>query len=213
MTDLKRYSDARWAAAAQLAEGVSDDGFPKRRARILLRIVILMAASWITGFVVALLFLPKSSSGGDSSSDGSSQQLIAQFVFLGLGLVVGVVGFVWAKRTGHYITRWRAVASPLNRQEKKGVRRQISGKVAPDTEHLFVVVAIANQNRRATLGIAPIYSAAVLLAIATAVGSNELIIKLLELAVSLSFVVVAVQFVVLYRKAGRFMDQHGGQPR
>jgi hypothetical protein len=121
------------------------------------------------------------------------------------------VGFTWAKRTGHYITRWQAVASPLSRREKKSVRRQISGKADPDRDHLPVVVAIANQNRRATLGIAPIFSALILLAVATAVGSNNLYIKLLELAVSLLFVVVAVQLVVLYRKAGRFIDQHGGQ--
>ncbi|RPE78093.1 MULTISPECIES: hypothetical protein [unclassified Frondihabitans] len=211
MTDLKNDSAARWAAAAQLAEGVTDDGFHKRRARILLQIGVLIAASWVTGFVVALLFLPESSSSTGTSSNGGSGQLIVQIVFLSLGLLVGVVGFIWAKRTGHYITRWRAVGSPLNRQEKKSVRKQINGKVEPDTEHLPVVAAIANQNRRATLGIPPIYAAAVLLAIATAVGSNELFIKLLELGVSVLFVVVAVQLVVFYRKAGHFIDRHGRQ--
>lgn len=211
MTDLNNDSDARWAAAAQLAEGITDDGFHKRRSRILLQIGALIAASWITGFVVALLFLPKSSDGTGSGSDESSGQLIVQVVFLSLGVIVGVGGFIWAKRTGHYITRWRSVGSPLNRQEKKSVRKQISGKVEPDEEHLPVVVAVASQSRRATLGVAPLYAAVVLLAVASAVGSNELFIKLIELAVSILFVVVAVQLVVLYRKAGRFIAQHGGQ--
>ncbi|BDZ48638.1 hypothetical protein GCM10025867_08790 [Frondihabitans sucicola] len=97
---------------------------------------------------------------------------------------------------------------PLNRKEKKSVRRQISGKEQPDQTHLGIVVAIARQNRRATLGIAPIYAALVLFAIATAVGSNDLLIKLLELAVSLMFVVVAIQLVVLYRRGGRFIDRY-----
>jgi len=203
--------DARWAAAAQLAQGITDEGFHKRRARILLWIGVVIAASWITGFVAALWFLPKSSVGRGSGPHESSGQLIVQIVLLGLGLIVGIMGFIWAKRSGHYITRWRSVASPLNRREKKNVRRQLSGKIAPDTEHLPVVVAIANQSRRATLGVAPICAAAVLLAVSTAVGSNVTFLKLTELAVCLLFVIVAVQLVVLYRRTGLFIAQHGGQ--
>ena len=131
-----------------------------------------------------------------------------EFVFLGLGLAVGIVGFIWARRTGHYITRWRSVASPLNRQEKKSVRRQISGKDQIDPEHVRVVVAIAHQNRRATLGVAPIYGAMVLIAVGEAAGSDEVYIKLLELAASLLFVLGAVTLVVQYRRAGRFIDRH-----
>lgn len=119
MTTTQNDAAARWAAAAKLADGVTDDGLHKRRARVLLQVVALIVGSWIVGVVIALIFIPHGSGRDTSgSSDVQTQQLIAQFVFLGLGLLVGIPGFIWAKRTGHYITRWRAVASPLNRREK-----------------------------------------------------------------------------------------------
>jgi hypothetical protein len=200
---------ARWAAAADLADGVTDDGLQKRRARILIQIGALAVGSWITGLVIAILFIPRGSSADATrTSTMETQQLLAQLIFVGLGLFVGIAGFVWGKRTGHYITRWRAVASPLNRTEKKSIRRQISGKDQPDREHLGVVVAVARQNRRATLGITPIYAAMVLLAIGTAIGSDDIFVKFLELVVSLMIVAVAVQLVILYRRCGRFIEQH-----
>lgn len=208
MTEPQHDSAVRWAAASQIADGVTDDGFHKRRARILLQIVAIVIGSWIVGFVIALLLIPKAGSSHATDAAPTDPQLIADFVFLGLGLAVGIGGFIWARRTGHYITRWRAVSSPLNRREKKSVRRQISGKTEVDREHLKVVVAIANQNRRATLGIAPVYLAVVLIAIGQAIGSDQLSVKFLELAASLLFVVTAIQLTVLYRRAGRFVDTH-----
>ena len=208
MTDPKNDSTSRWAAAAQLAEGVTDDGYQKRRTRIILQVSALIVGSWIVGVVIALGLIPKTGSHHSGSGGPTDQQLIAQIVFVALGCVVGIGGFIWAKRTGHYITRWRAVASPLTRREKKSVRRQISGKEPVERDHLPVIVAIANQNRRATLGIAPLYFGMTLFAIATAVASNFFFIKLLELVASLLFVIAAVQLTVLYRRAGRFTDQY-----
>lgn len=208
MTDQKSDSASRWDAAAKLAAGVIDDGFHKRRARVLLQLIILVVSGWIIGFIVALIFLPKAGSGHGNSATSTVPQLIAEVVFLALGFVIGIAGFIWARRTAHYITRWRAVASPLNRSEKKSVRHQISGKNMVDREHLTVVVAIAKQSRRATLGVAPLYVASMLFAVAIAIGSNFLLLKLLELAVALLFVIAVVQVAVFYRRAGRFIDQY-----
>jgi hypothetical protein len=207
MTDANGAAEARWAAAANLADGVMDEGVPKRRRRVFIWVTTLITGSWLVGFIIAVLFLADGDA-NHSSIGPSVNQIIAQLVFLFLGLLVGIVGFVWARRTGNYITRWRAVASPLNRLEKKSVRRQIAGKDPIDERRLPIILAVARQNRRATLGITPIYSALVLFAIATAVGSNELFIKLLELAVAILFVFVALQLVVAYRKAGTFIDSN-----
>lgn len=211
MSDASDEAEQRWAAAAKLAAGVTDDGFRKRRRRTFTWVAALIVGSWVIGFVLAFLVLPQGGTARGGSAT-SAQQLVGQFIFLALGLLVGITGFVWGRRTGHYVTRWRAVASPLNRKEKKSVRRQIVRKAELDRRRLPIILAIAKQNRMATLGIAPIYAALVLFAIATAIGSNILVIKVLELAVSLLFVLVAVQLTVFYRKAGAFIESNSASP-
>lgn len=198
-------ADARWAAARALAVGVSDDGFRQRRSRTVVRLAALVVAAWVLGVVLALVLVP---SGGSSGGDHgvSDAQLVGQGVFTLLAFAVGISGFVWARRTGHYVTRWRAVSSPLDRGERRSVRRQIAGTEQPDQEHLDVVLAAARQGRRATLGVAPLHAALVLLAVGTAIGSDALVITMLEMVVSLLFVVAAVQLTVQYQRAGRFID-------
>lgn len=210
MTDTIEQVEARWAAAAKLADGVPDDDFHKRRTRILIRLAALLIGSWIVGVVIAVFFVPRGAHQSRSNNGPSEGQAIAQLVFLALGFIVGVVGFIWAKRTGHYITRRRAVTSPLNRAEKKAVRKQIKGKAELDHAHLVTILAVASQNRRATLGMVPIYSALVLFAVATAIGSNRPFVKLLELVASLLLVATAAQLIVFYRRAGRFINTHRG---
>lgn len=211
MSDAADEAEERWAAAAKLAAGLTDDGLRKRRRRTFSWLAALIVGSWVIGCVLAFLVLPQGGTARGGSAT-SAQQLIAQFSFLALGLLVGIVGFVWGRRTGHYITRWRTVASPLDRKEKESVRHQIAGKTELDRRRLPIILAIAKQNRMATLGIAPMYSALVLIAIATAIGSNNVVVKLLELAVALLFVVVAVQQTVLYRKAGSFIESNSQSP-
>lgn len=200
-------SVARWAAAEDLARGETDEDLPRRRNRVIAQVAVLITASWLAGVVLALVFFPDGGTTRIEDGPGTAQ-LIAQFVFLVLGLLIGVVGFVWAKRSGHYVTRWRAVASPLDRREKKSVRRQITGKEAPSHDRLFVLVAAAKQSRRAVLGVAPIYGALLLLAVSTAIGANALFLKVLELGVSVLFVVAAAQMVILYRRMGTFIDRY-----
>ena len=206
MTNPPLDSAARWAAAEDLARGETDEGLPKRRNLVIAQVAVLITASWLAGVIFALVFLPD---GGSTRADEGPRaaQLIAQLVFLALGLLVGIVGLVWAKRSGHYVTRWRAVASPLNRQERKSVRRQITGKETPNQDRLFVLVAAAKQSRRAVLGAAPIYAALLLFAVSTAIGANVLFLTILELGVSVLFVVAAIQMAILYRRMGTFIDR------
>lgn len=204
-TDPEPAEAERWAAAARLADGQSDDGLLRRRTRVFVWVGALVLVSWAVGVVLALV-LP-STIGSTHAKGGDGAQLLVQLVLLLLGLGVGIVGFVWASRSGHYITRWRSVSSPLSRAEQRSVRRQIAGKEPLDDEHAAIVVAVAAQNRRATLGVLPIYGAAMLFAASTAVSTDSLPIKLLELVASLAFVVGLVQLAFQYRRAGRFLSE------
>lgn len=207
MDNQNDSADRRWAAAAELTAGISDDGLSRRRARTLGWVAAVIVGAAVLGFVLALVLIPR---GHDADLVGgpSEQQLIGQLLFLALGLIVGVGGFVWARRNGYYITRWRHGSSPLNRQEKKAVRRQIAAKERPD-DHILVVVAIARQNRRATLGVAPTYAAIMFFAISSAISTNLLAIKLLELAAVTLLLVVAVQLSIGYKRAGAFIKRYG----
>lgn len=204
-TDPEPAEAERWAAAARLADGQSDDGLLRRRTRVFVWVGALVLVSWAVGVVLALV-LP-STIGSTHAKGGDGAQLLVQLVLLLLGLGVGIVGFVWASRSGHYITRWRSVSSPLSRAEQRSVRRQIAGKEPLDDEHATIVAAVAAQNRRATLGVLPIYGAAMLFAASTAVSTDSLPIKLLELVASLAFVVGLVQLAFQYRRAGRFLSE------
>jgi hypothetical protein len=204
-TDPEPAEAERWAAAARLADGQSDDGLLRRRTRVFVWVGALVLVSWAVGVVLALV-LP-STIGSTHARGGDGAQLLVQLVLLLLGLGVGIVGFVWASRSGHYITRWRSVSSPLSRAEQRSVRRQIAGKEPLDDEHAAIVAAVAAQNRRATLGVLPIYGAAMLFAASTAVSTDSLPIKLLELVASLAFVVGLVQLAFQYRRAGRFLSE------
>lgn len=204
-TDPEPAEAERWAAAARLADGQSDDGLLRRRTRVFVWVGALVLVSWAAGVVLALV-LP-STIGSTHAKGGDGAQLLVQLVLLLLGLGVGIVGFVWASRSGHYITRWRSVSSPLSRAEQRSVRRQIAGKEPLDDERAAIVAAVAAQNRRATLGVLPIYGAAMLFAASTAVSTDSLPIKLLELVASLAFVVGLVQLAFQYRRAGRFLSE------
>jgi hypothetical protein len=194
----------RWAAAARLADGQSDDGLRRRRTRVFVWVGALVLVSWAIGVVLALVLAPATGSNHASGRDGV--QLLVQLLLLLLGLVVGIVGFVWASRSGLYVTRWRSVSSPLSRSEQRSVRRQIASKEPIDDEHADIVVAVAVQNRRATLGILPIFGAVMLFAASTAVSTDSLPIKLIELVASFAVVLGLVQLAVQYRRAGRFLS-------
>ncbi|MDT0233536.1 hypothetical protein [Curtobacterium sp. BRB10] len=196
----------RWAAAARLADGQSDDGLRRRRTRVFVWVGALVLVSWAVGVVLALVLAP--TTGSSDASGGDGVQLLVQLLLLLLGLVVGTVGFVWAFRSGHYVTRWRSVSSPLSRAEQRSVRRQIAGKEPIDDEHADIVFAVAVQNRRATLGILPVVGAVMLFAASTAVSTDSLPIKLVELVASLVAVLGLVQLLVQYRRAGRFLSEH-----
>ena len=87
------------------------------------------------------------------------------------------------------------------------MRRQIAGKEPIDDEHADIVVAVAVQNRRAMLGILPIFGAVMLFAASTAVSTDSLPIKLIELVASFAVVLGLVQLAVQYRRAGRFLSE------
>jgi hypothetical protein len=200
-------ADARWAAAASLADGVADSGVQKRRRVTFLWLGALIVVSLALGFALALWLLPDG--GGTSSSESSDEaRLIVSIVVGGIGAVLGVGGFIWARRTGRYITRWSAVISPLNMQEKKSVRKQLAGKESVDEMHLSTILAIARQNQRVTQGLVPLYGAIVLLDLATAFSTPYPLLQYLNVAVALMFIAVGAFLAVIYRRTDAFIDQH-----
>jgi len=109
-------ADARWAAAAKLADGMVDDRLSRRRRWTLTWISALIIGSMLLGLVLGLWLL-SDTEGGSTDEGLTTSRLVLQGSFLVLGLATGIGGFIWARRTGRYITRWRAVISPLNLAE------------------------------------------------------------------------------------------------
>ena len=208
--DVKDDSAAeRWERAAQLAEGVEDDQLRKRRRRVWWLIIGLMGAGFVGGTVLGLV-LPSdvAEAGGSTDEQELWTRIVAGGIIWGIGFVGFIAGFVWAKATGHYITRWRAVWSPLNRRERKLFLKQIRLKRPVDEEHLPVLVAGANQARRATIGVAPLYAGIVLMIAGLSFFAGSVLTTWLCVGLLVLYGVVAVIMVIQYRQAGRFLTKY-----
>jgi hypothetical protein len=205
-------ADRRWAAAHSLAERVIDDGMRQRRRRVWLwlsvLIVVLMVGSVLLGVALGGV-LPRRNT-FDLDDTGQTVQVIAGLALQGLGLIVGIAGFIWARRTGRFITRWRAVAGALNWRERKWVSEQIRTATPVDDEvKKSVVLAIAAQNRRATLGLAPLWAGFALIMVGAGVAAQWVTIAWLQLGVVIALIVLSGFVARDYRRAGAYLDTFG----
>ena len=210
MTDTS--AEERWAAAAQLAAGVDDENLPHRRRKLVRMAAVLIGSSLLLGIVIAtLLAISIVRNGPPSPSEPDSDEwwrIVVAGVLALIGVVIFVVGFIWGKRTGHFLPRWRSVASPLNRAEFASVRRQIAGKADADQDHLDTVIAIARQDRKVTWGIVPLFTAVAFFIIAGMPLSSNLLHSLLQGVSLVGILAIAVSLRMAYRRAGRFLDTH-----
>ncbi|MEN2739246.1 hypothetical protein ABCS02_15755 [Microbacterium sp. X-17] len=207
MTTVEDPAAARWHAADELAQGVADDGLGRRRRRVPAWILGLLVASWLLGIVLAFA-LPRPAH--HASGEGVSVRAVAGLALSAVGFLVALVGFVWGVRTHHYVTRWRAVTSPLTRRERKAVMKQLRGKRTLDPEHADTIVAAGRQLRRATLGIAPLYAGLSLMVLGFAIGTTLLIPLILCVVSLVLFAVAGIQLLVYYRQLGAFLEAQGG---
>jgi hypothetical protein len=166
----------------------------------------LLIGSLLLGVALGLLLLSDTEE-GLSSEVPTTSRLVLQGSFLGLGLAIGIGAFIWARRTGRYVTRWRAVISPLDLAEKKSVRRQLAGRIPADEERLPVLLAIARQNQQVTLGIVPIYAAFVILNVSQSFSAPDFL-EYIILGAAALFILVGVQLAVTYRKTNTFIEAH-----
>jgi hypothetical protein len=195
----------RWSEADELAAGIADPARVRdRRNRVFLVLTALIGVSWVTG--VALAFaLPHGVDSGER--DVSDVRATAGLAVETIGFLALVGGFIWARRTGRYVTRWRSIAAPLTRAQRRQAQRVIAGKAPLRPDRTEYLLALAGQNRRTTEGIVPLYGAILLF------NSFTLLIDPAPYQVAISSVVVvlfavaAVQLVLVYRRSGRFIDR------
>lgn len=146
-------------------------------------------------------------------------EIVPVALFIGIaipivGILIGIIGFIWAKRTGRYITRWKYVISPLNRSERRWALKQVRGRIEPDTKIMPILVALARQLRAGMLGVAPLYVAIALMSLGTATWTFEglppIIIWLIVGGVAL-MIIGGIFMARDYRLAGRFIARYGEQ--
>ncbi|MBX0301148.1 hypothetical protein K2F54_14325 [Cryobacterium sp. 1639] len=203
-------ADQRWAAAQTIADGAMDERMPRRRRIVWLWLSALIIGSWLLGFALAMI-LPRTATVSEGDDAGVSTRVIAGLVFQGIGLLIAIVGFIWALRTRRYITRWRAVVSPLNLRERKWVLKQIrSGTPVEDERKKAVVLAAAAQNRRSSQGMLPLFFGLTLMFLGTGVASSLAVVLWLELAAVLAFIILLAVLGRDYRRAGSYLEQFGG---
>jgi MFS family permease len=208
-SDMDQESEQRWAAARGLAEGVPDRHMRGRRRRVFALLVALLLLGWVGGAVLAVLLPPPSP--GPSSTDGGglTSKYVIGYGFALVGFVVGITGFIWAKRTGRYVPRWRQVISPLNRQERKWAIKQLRGKIPPDPSKLDILLTIARQSRSVTEGVVPLFAAPALMNIGLAITADADMLRWLQLLAAALFISTVVTMAFDYPRWGTFLDKHG----
>lgn len=197
----------RWSEAVESARGVTDAGrIRRRRNRVFLLLTAIIVASWLAGVVLALA-LPRSAD--DGSQEVPDSRVLAGLVVEGIGFAALVGGFVWALRTGRYVARWRSIAAPLTRRQRRQAQRAIAGKQQLDPDRRMFLLALAAQNRRTTEGIVPLYGAILLFnSFSLFIDPKPFQIVLVGLVVAL-FAIAAAQLTLIYRRSGRFIEQNG----
>lgn len=201
--------EARWAAAWKLAEGVPDAGSVRRRRRVLLWVTALVVGSMLIGVAVALAVPgPRR----HPSAEGLSPWDVLGFAVTGVGFLVALAGFFWARRTGRYITRWRYVTSPLAAAERKSVMKQIRGKHDLDLVHRDVVIAAARQMRRGTEGVLPLWAGLALMSLGQLIRSHLWIVTALAVVALALFAIAGIAGAWDYRRFGTFLRNVERQP-
>jgi hypothetical protein len=205
-------ADPRWAAAQQLARGETDARMPTRRWMVWLWLPVSIAAVWALG-VLWTLVLPAIGSGTGAERIPSPSSQVASGVLLALAIAIGLPGCLWAANTGRLVPRWRLVSSPLTMRDRKWVMKSIrSAAPVDDDVKRSVVLAVAAQNRRSTLGQAPLFTSLVLLAVSAGIRTSSTAIAWLEMVVVIAFLLAYFLLIRDYILAGRYLDKFGRRP-
>ena len=200
--------DRRWAEAEAMAAGVDDPARRRsRRNRVFLFLVAVIVLSWVTGIVVVLA-LPHGAGARGGDGDISDARAIVALAVEGVGVVVMIAGFIWAVRAGRYIVRWRSIASPLSRRQRRQAQQAIAGKAALEPDRTRYLLALAVQNRRTTEGITPLYGGILLINSVSFLLNPAPYTAVFSLIVVVLFAVAAVQLALVYRRSGRFLAAH-----
>jgi hypothetical protein len=203
-------ADQRWAAAQKVADGEPDDRLPRRAQIAWIWISAGMVGVVLLGLVL-IIVLPRSAPVELGSPDGWTARFIAAAAFLGTGIAVGAAGWIWSVRTRHYISGRRTVAGPLSPPERAWVRKQIrSASPVDDEQKRSVVLAVASQNRRAALGMLPIFFGQLMITVSVGVMTRSVALTWLVIILVSGFLVVGVFLARDYRRTGAYVDAFRG---
>jgi hypothetical protein len=103
---------------------------------------------------------------------------------------------------------WSLISGALNREEKRDVRRQISGEDLLDQNRLHLIVMIAKQHHLAVGNAAILYLAMVFANVHWALITTVPAVTYLSAAVAVVLLAVGAWMLVAYRRTGAFIARH-----
>ena len=204
-------SDERWAAAADLARNVA---VPKKRSRrwwTWAWIIAVAFAAAALAFALTAWIVPTGK--GGSLQFVSSRLALQSTVIAAMSLVL-LYGLVWGSITERIVERSGRIIDPLNRQEKRRVRRQLAGKAPVDVHHLPIILSIAQQSQRMSEGAVPIQVAWILIFVAIEMGADPSAAyqPYFSIPIGIMLVFSSVYLAVSYLRTARFIKIHTAQP-
>lgn len=132
--------------AAMLRLRRTEPSVAERRARQWLSAVL--AALWIVSITAHLLALL-----------GTHAQAVLQLVGSSTALALILLGTIWLFISGQFSlsNRYESPSTPLVKSDRRRIRRQLAGKAPLDFQHTDVVLELAHQQRRQSIGALAIF--------------------------------------------------------
>jgi hypothetical protein len=204
--------DRRWAEAEAILDNSQDEtvrnGIRRRRSRMIALMVGVLVLCTVLGAVAGWLVADRAPDADAAShSSGPLWVEITGLTVAVLGLLVGAYGIVQLVRAGQWGGRWKAPTSVLSRQQKRELRRQVTGAAPVDAAHLRLARDLARRTSRSRSQMWTLGSTGLLqlgLTLAAPSGRRFVFLGLLVLMLGTS----AVMLERDVRRARRFLLQN-----
>jgi hypothetical protein len=122
--------------------------------------------------------------------------------------LLGVIALIGGALVTHVRTHWQPIAGALTREQRRSIRRQMSGEDIVDYPRLPLIVMMAKQQHQYIRSCVPIYAAAMLFTISWALLSDAVEVHYLSLGIAVTLVAIGVWMLVAFRRMDAFIATH-----
>jgi hypothetical protein len=198
-------ADARWYEAARRADPVLLPNLRTGRFWPTVAVCGVLISALVLGY--GLVFWAALT--GRPASDLPETLIpLLGLAFQRSAALLGVIAFIVGVLVTHVRTHWQPIADVLTREQRRSIRRQMSGEDIVDYPRLPLIVMMAKQQHQYVRTLVPIYAAAMLFTLSFALLSDDVEVHYLSLGIALVLVAIGLWMLVTFRRMDAFIATH-----